>query len=299
MCGARAREAGIIGWFIDNELRFGPDWRGSDELLTLFLNLAPSTPGRSAAVAFLHERHRDFDSFNVAWRTPARTWSELEKVALWPQPCLRNPPYERDAAAEAKANRAEPHRARFAADCDAFLALVAERYFALTASAIRAVDGNHLVLGSRFAYPPPPSVIDAAGRHADIVSFNCYGDDPSGAIAAYARTGRPLLIGEFSFRAADSGLPNTIGAAPIVATQTERAIRFRRYAETALRHPAIVGYHWFEHADQPAEGRFDGENSNYGTVTIGDRVYEALTRAMTEVNAAADTVHAEAARPTT
>ena len=27
----------ILGWFIDNELRWGSDWRGSDELLTYFL----------------------------------------------------------------------------------------------------------------------------------------------------------------------------------------------------------------------------------------------------------------------
>ena len=57
-----------------------------------------------------------------------------------------------------------------------------------------------------------------------------------------------------------------------MATQAERADAFRRYATAALRHPSIVGYHWFEHADQPAEGRFDGENSNFGTVTIEDRV---------------------------
>ena len=90
------------------------------------------------------------------------------------------------------------------------------------------------------------------------------------AIDAYAATGKPCLIGEFSFRGADSGLPNTNGAGPVVATQG----RARRLLP-ALRHrgaakPTLVGYHWFEHADQPAEGRFDGENSNFGTVTIND-----------------------------
>ena len=59
--------------------------------------------------------------------------------------------------------------------------------------------------------------------------------------------------------------------------------------------PSVVGYHWFEHADQPAEGRFDGENSNFGTVTIEDDVYAELTETMTRVNAAAEQIHAEAA----
>ena len=112
---------------------------------------------------------------------------------------------------------------------------------------------------------------------------------------SYAATGKPCLIGEFSFRAADSGLPNTNGAGPQVATQTERAAAFRHYVTAALRKPTLVGYHWFEHADQPAEGRFDGENSNFGTVTIDDRVYEELTRTMTAVNAEAEDLHAAAA----
>ena len=54
----------------------------------------------------------------------------------------------------------------------------------------------------------------------------------------------------------------------------------------------MVGYHWFEHADQPAEGRFDGENSNYGTVTIEDDPYVELTETMTRVNAMAERIHA-------
>jgi agarase len=59
----------------------------------------------------------------------------------------------------------------------------------------------------------------------------------------------------------------------------------------------VVGYHWFEHADQPAEGRFDGENSNYGTVTIEDNPYVELTETMTRINAAAEQLQAKAAQP--
>ena len=82
-----------------------------------------------------------------------------------------------------------------------------------------------------------------------------------------------------------------------MATQTERAACFRRYVTAALQKRNLVGYHWFEHADQPAEGRFDGENSNYGTVTIDDRVYEELTRTMAAVNAEAEELHGAAGVP--
>lgn len=246
-CAARSGESNILGWFIDNELRWGADWRGPEDLLALFLKLAADRPGRIAATDWLHTRHGD----------PARIPS--------------------------------------AADGEAFAGVTADRYFELTVAAIKAADPNHLVLGCRFAIPPPPSVIAAAGRHLDVISFNCYGPDASGALDAYATTGKPCLIGEFSFRSADSGLPNTNGAGPIVGTQAERAAAFRHYVTAALKYRMFVGYHWFEHADQPAEGRFDGENSNFGTVTIEDRVYEELTCAMTAVNAEAEALHAPAA----
>jgi hypothetical protein len=299
LCAKRCGDPSLLGWFIDNELRWGPDWRGADELLPLFLNLPAISPGRAAAIAWLRERHRDFATFNASYLTPARSWDELTALTRIEPPYRRAPPYERDARGEEAANRADPGRATFTADCDVFLALLAERYFARTTTAIRTADPYHLVLGCRFAHLPPPAVIDAAGRHADVISFNCYERDASAAIDAYAVTGKPCLIGEFSFRAADSGLPNTNGAGPVVTIQAERAACFRHYVAAALRKRTLVGYHWFEHADQPAEGRFDGENSNFGTVTIEDRVYEELTYAMTSINAQAEDLHATAAETAT
>ena len=137
-------------------------------------------------------------------------------------------------------------------------------------------------------------MIAAAARYLDVISFNCYELDATAQIDAYAASGKPCLISEFSFRGDDAGLPNGHGAGPRVASQTERARCFERYVTAALRKPNVVGYHWFEHADQPAEGRFDGENSNYGTVTIEDDPYVELTETMTRVNAAAELIHAEA-----
>ena len=192
------------------------------------------------------------------------------------------------------ANATDPARAAFCAACDEFAAMVAERYFEMTTQALRAADPNHLVLGIRFAYPPADAIIQAAARHVDVVSFNGYDPSPASALAVYGRCGKPLLISEFSFRGGDVGLPNTRGNSPVVATQAERAAAYRAYVTVALRHPHVVGVHWFEHADQPAEGRFDGENSNYGMVSIDDRVYVELTAAMTELNAAAEQLHAGA-----
>ena len=235
VCAPHADNGCILGWFTDNELRWGPDWRGPEELLALFLTLPPDTPGHAAAAA--------------------------------------------------------------ETDCEAFAARVAARYFAVTVAAIKRADPNHLVLGCRFALPPRRSVVRAAARAVDVVSFNCYETDPAATLAVYAAAGKPCLIGEFSFRGADSGLPNTRGAGPVVATQADRAQGYRRYVDAAFAHPLLIGCHWFEHADQPAEGRFDGENSNYGVVTIDDRPYETLATAMRAGNAEIDALHAESRHP--
>ena len=293
-CTRRRNDVGLLGTFIDNELYWSPDWRGADELLTLFLNLPAHRPGRVAAIIRLEERYREFSQFNAVWRTPARSWEELGNIGHIEAPFFRMPPGGLTDPLETKVNLANPTRAAFFADCDAFVAVVAEQYFDLCVSAIKAVDPNHLVIGSRFGYQPHSRVIAAASRYLDVVSFNCYDFDASPTIDAYAAGGKPCLISEFSFRGDDSGLPNTSGAGPRVASQAERAKCFERYVTAALRKPAVVGYHWFEHADQPAEGRFDGENSNFGTVTIEDEVYEELTETMTRINTAAEQIHEKA-----
>jgi agarase len=293
-CALRRHDASLLGYFIDNELYWAPDWRGKNELLTLFLNLPPHRPGRVVAIELLQQHYREFAQFNAVWRTTAVSWDALGALAHLEPPYLRLAPGAANDAIERNANLADPKRTAFAGDCDAFSAVIAQRYFDLTSTAIRTADPNHLVLGSRFGYLPQESVVAAAGRYLDVISFNCYEFDATEIIDAYAVTGKPCMVAEFAFRGVDSGLPNTRGAGPVVATQQERAACFERYVSAALKKPNLVGYHWFEHADQPAEGRFDGENSNYGTVTIGDEVYTELTETMTRVNGAAEKIHAEA-----
>jgi agarase len=286
ICAPHRDDPTVLGWFTDNELQWGPDWRGAEELLAMILRTPAATFSRAAAIELLRARYDDFTAFNAVWRSASSNWDELATLPYGASPFARN--------ALSDDGDQDPRRRSFFADCDAFAGLLAERTMAVSVAAIRAADPNHLVLGGRFAYPPQPQVIAAAGRHFDVIGINCYDALPCAVIEAYAGVGRPCLIGEFSFRGDDSGLPNTQGAGPRVATQTERAAGFARYVGAALRHPTLIGYHWFLHADQPMRGRWDGENSNYGVVTIDDAVYAELTEAMTVVNGDAEWLHAGA-----
>lgn len=291
VCTPLATDVHVLGWFTDNELRWGPDWRGSDELLTMFLDEPANVPGKKAAVGLLQERYHDVSRFNAVWNTKFATWDDVLNATSIASPVVRPAIYEQNEETERHANEADPKRAAFVADCDAFLARLADRYFRITSEAIKAADPNHMNFGCRFAYFPPLPVVAAAAKYVDVVSFNCYQTDPRATVERYAAFGKPLIIGEFSFRSEDSGLPNSRGAGPKVKTQTERAAAFRNYVTQALQNPNLVGYHWFEHCDEPKEGRFDGENSNYGVVNVHDEVYSELTQAMTEINAQAETLH--------
>ena len=187
----------------------------------------------------------------------------------------------------------EGHSARRAAEAFTgtkveFLALVAERYFAVTCAAVRKADPNHLVLGARFAGfgGSPDSVWVAAGRHCDVVSFNLYPwiDFEARKIWVWntdrrelgptfdryqALAGKPFLITEWSFIGLDAGLPCRKGMGQRFATQTERAKAIRTMCRFFGRKPYVVGDDYFMWVDEPklGMGKEFGEDSNYGLVS--------------------------------
>src|SRR5262249_57093413 len=163
-------------------------------------------PGRRAAVTLLRARYRDVAQLNDVWGTRFPSWDALDAaVAVRGSPAVRRK-YHMNEDARVKSSSIDRRRVAFAADCDAFLAQVAELYFRTTEDAIREVDPNHMVFGCRFASVPYAPVIAAASRHVAVVSFNAYTRDPRWVIDQYSAFGKPLLVGEFSARGRDSGL---------------------------------------------------------------------------------------------
>ncbi|MBC7234909.1 MAG: beta-agarase [Chloroflexi bacterium] len=271
-CAPRKDDPLLLGYFLDNEF----DWYGHRQgksMLARFMSLDAQAPGKRALVELLRERHGgQIGHLNNAWDLDLQNFEQVQGLeALCPGP-------RADAGA-------------VAADEEAFVGLVAERYFAECERAIRTVDPNHMILGVRFAgVTAPISVIEACGRHCEIISVNNYSyDAPVEALqTVFDATWRPIMITEWSFKAMDSGLPNTKGAAIPVYTQEDRAEGYERYATQALSVPCVVGLHWFQYTDQPLLGRaLDGENSNYGVVDVRDEPYSTLVERMRVVNARA------------
>ena len=232
----------LLGWFLDNELKWGKDWRNTNTMLDEYMMLEEGSPGRAMAE-------------------------------------------------------------QYEGDHEGFLLALATQYFQVTTEALRAADPNHLILGSRTSsLSMPPQVPQAATPYLDVFSVNFYATTEGlfdalnknwgplvpieGWLEAYYElSGLPLMATEFSFRSDEGDPPNSFP--PIYLTfdtQVERAAAYDEYVQNCFDAPYIVGQHWFEYVDQPVGGRFDGEDSNFGLVTVADEPYEAFVEPVTATN---------------
>ena len=276
LCAPHRDDPDLMGWFLDNELKW---WGSADKArkdLTLFDTVRALPPEHTARKAL--------EEFVANW--VATDGNRRQSTAI-----------DGDC----------PNALR-----EAFMRLVAERYFSVLCAAIREADPNHMILGCRFAAPftaTHPVLWEVAGRHCDIVSFNCYpwADidrgvvlDEKGGIPVADRfrdihgwCGKPLVVTEWSFPALDTGRPCFHGAGQRFPTQEGRAAATALYARTLLSLPFVAGYSYFMFLDQPRSGisQTFREDSNYGLVDEFGKPYEAVTAALREVQRDAKAVH--------
>ncbi len=259
--GATAGDPWCIGYFIDNELGWG------DELSLALATLA-SPPGQAAKRVFLADlqaKYKTIDALNAAWGSKHSSWESL-----------------RDSQTPPDAKRAR-------ADLTAFAVKFNETYFRTCRDAVKAVAPQQLYLGCRFAWVNPLAV-HAAARYCDVITYNLYRDTiddfrpPEGV-------DKPVLVGEFHFGALDRGMFHT-GLRP-VESQAARAQAYQNYVSGALRNPCLVGTHWFQYADEPTTGRFDGENYQIGFIDGCDTPYPETVAASRQVGARLYTLRAQ------
>jgi hypothetical protein len=166
-----------------------------------------------------------------------------------------------------------------------FLSLMAGRYYSLMREIIHTYDPRGLILGDRYQsfYYPEVARASAASVDADSSNLNAAWNDgtfPRFYLdTLHALSGRPVIVSEFYMAAQQngSGDKNDSSTFPTVTTQAERAAGFRNTMQALLRTPYVVGADWFQYYDEPALGRSDGEDYNFGLVDIRDQPYEPLT----------------------
>ncbi|MCG6926214.1 MAG: hypothetical protein LJF30_12980 [Acidobacteria bacterium] len=176
-----------------------------------------------------------------------------------------------------------------------FIGEAFDRYIQITSAAVKRHDPNHLNLGMRSGGRPTAAEIRAA-RAFDVYSVNVYDYEvPAERVKQISElTGKPIVIGEFHFGTPGRGLAASL---VLVRDQAERGRAYRYYVEQAFAQPELIGTHYFQWADQPCTGRFDGENYNIGLVDVTDRPYPHMVEALQETHGRLHRVHAGEEEP--
>jgi hypothetical protein len=239
-----------IGFFVDNEL----NWGDSNYLAAATLRSPAQQPAKGILAGWLKKQYTTIAALNKAWAASYSSWDDL--LASTNPPAVSVPATRRDFGA--------------------FSTLYIEAYFRGCREAIKTVAPHHLYLGCRFANSGNLLVMRAAAEYCDVISINRYTQSVED-LKLPQGLDRPILIGEFHFTTMDA--PMQPSGLVMVANHSDRARAYRTYATSALRNPAVVGTHWFQYYDQPATGRFDGENYQTGLLDICDTPYAETTDA--------------------
>ncbi|HYO08666.1 MAG TPA: beta-galactosidase [Tepidisphaeraceae bacterium] len=243
--GKTAGDPWNLGYFVDNERWWG--WR--PRAAAIGEETLKNPPERHAKLKFvelLKKKYPKIDALNAAWKTSHASWDAL--LAHREAPDLKNPKVD--------------------ADCGDFGMMFAERYFSACRDAVKRVAPNNLYLGPRFHGHVDPEVVGLAAKYCDVISYNIYDNPPDGRVNQYRRLDVPIMSTEWGIESDPQQTPFRGKEKPL--TPAERAGVMARYAEHAIRHPSMVGAHFFQYRDQPISGRPDGEAVLRGFVNIAD-----------------------------
>jgi len=167
-----------------------------------------------------------------------------------------------------------------------WLGHVMDRYYEITTAAIRRFGPNHMNLGSRLhgAGPHIPQVVEAAGRHLDIVSINYYNiwQPADRHLQRWAdHSDAPVIITEFYVKgedaAEDFGLRNELGAGWIVPTQADRGRWYQGFTLRLLEAPHVAGWQYFKYSDE-------ADDSNKGILDPHYDRFEPFTERMAPIH---------------
>jgi hypothetical protein len=254
----------FVAWFVDNEIGF-------DDLHRFVWS--PHC-GR-ALVGFLRERYPSIAALNQRWGSNFADYDAL--AAARPEPLLdRGPMYD---------------------DFIAFERRLCQQYVDVTLRVTRQADPQHLIASNRHNLGGLEhwlSHIDLCAAY-DLVAVNLYPDNrvpgvgPSGLAVlreVARRSGRPVIIGQWSVPALDSGLYEQKKAGldwsfpDAVPTQAIRARQAARITADFFNEPYLVGAHWFIYGDFDSPER----EANCGLVRSDGRPWHELVRELKAVH---------------
>jgi hypothetical protein len=188
---------------------------------------------------FLRKRYPEIKDLNAAWKTDFASHDEL--LAKKPDPAVRG--------------------SVMGADFQAFAREIVRRYVEITLRVIREEDPGHLVFSQKFMLSDVVDWVPLLDLYAayDGIALDMYPanrapglDESERAILklVHEKTGKPILIGEWSVPAVDSGLYDDAAKldwswTEVVETQGHRARQAACVTVDFHNLPFVVGAHWF------------------------------------------------------
>jgi agarase len=183
-------------------------------------------------------------------------------------------------------------------DCLEFEKVIVRKYIDVTISTIRAEDPDHLIFSNRFMmgdFGDWPRLIELYIGY-DGIAINMYPanrapglSEPEKAVfrMAHEKTGMPIIVGEWSVPAIDSGLyddPDLLDWSwpECVDTQQDRARQAALVTVDFYNLPFIVGAHWFTWQDIDDSRR----RANRGLLTADGRRYAELLEGLARAHEA-------------
>jgi len=238
-----------IGYFVDNELHL-PNGTAPAETI---LKSPAKVYTRQWMLNELKEKYQTIKGLNKAWTSNFASWKDLKPL---------------------QGRRA---KSTYNTDLKSLSEDYLMTYYGICRDAVREVAPNKLYLGSRINHFENRSALEICAKFADVVSINLYDYTPD-VLEIPEDFDAPMLIGEFHFSTITER--GVWGAGLATAMDLPHVANlFASYSKAAIRHPNLIGAHWFTFNDQPLSGRFDGENHRIGFVDITDTPYPSLLNA--------------------
>lgn len=262
-CEPLKEESYLVGYFLGNELdlnlyrRGEIDWR--TRWVRALLSQEPDTPARRQFAALLEKKFHTIDELTEEFGELKPRFSSFDEIGfnqIWPA-----------------FKKGIPQAVEIV---KAYNAQIAERFYKLTSEAIKRYDGNHLILGSRFANDAEIEVLNSTRDYTDVVSFNKYplkGRLPVSLYEKmYGNTEKPLFHTEFSYL--EEGRDGNYPPAP---DQETRGLYYTKLVRAMVEVDEVVGYGWHEMFD-PKYG------SNFGLFDVHDELYYDAAKHIMEAN---------------
>lgn len=290
-----------IGAFPDNEI----PWQGAASwdctrkaLAEQFIDLPAQAHGKQAFVSLLQSRYAGVAALNAAWGTTYTDWLGVGTTVanMVSDDIPDNPAYP----------------ARFN-DKVAFTSAIADRYYSVCTSAMRAADPNHLVFSARWALWTSAfdtgstcarhaafaeAIWEKAGQYCDIIAVNSYisaqwlQSTHTFFTRLINKARKPFMITEWASFADDTQYERN----PYwLRHQRDRGAFYQDQvvylAGLAIPDPVsgtptrwCLGNQWFQFYDEPSLGRTDLERVNFGLFNVKDEAYITALDHMATVN---------------